>query len=166
LPIIQDLSRAYYHARRYDEAIATYLKALEIDPLYYRANSWLELAYGQKGQYDQAIEARLKAMSLIKVEPKMMASLREAYQARGWRGYWEKELEQALARPQKRPLFPYMLARTLARLGENDRALEWLEKAYEQRLDHLVLLKVDPLFDGLRSDPRFVELLRRVGLEQ
>ncbi len=165
LAIIQDLSRAYYHARRYDEAIAAYLKALELNPRYYRMNSWLEMAYAQKGFYDQAIEARMMAMSLIGVEPEKMASLKEAYTSSGWRGYWQKELElnKVIYRDVR---FAYQLARTHARLGENDRALVFLETAYKERQDHLVLLKVDPIFDPLRSDPRFTYLLRRIGFER
>jgi TolB-like protein/DNA-binding winged helix-turn-helix (wHTH) protein/Tfp pilus assembly protein PilF len=162
LPIIQDMARAYYHARRYDEAIATSLKALEIDPQYHRVNSWLELAYAQKGLYREAVEERLKAMSLVRVDPAMIALRKNAYTTLGWRGYWQKELELLLRRPQ--PGAQYQLVRIYMRLGQKEQALRLLEEAYKERLDHLVLLKADPILDPLRDDARFTDLLRRVGL--
>jgi DNA-binding winged helix-turn-helix (wHTH) protein/TolB-like protein len=165
LPAIQDLARSYYHAHQYDQAIATYMKTLELNPKNYRLNSWLELSYAQKGLYDQAIEVRLKAMSLIGIEPEKIASLKDAYARAGWRGFWQKERDQTLARSGQSYISPYLLARVHARLGEKDQAVEMLEKAYEQRLDHLLLLKVDPIFDPMRDDSRFNDLLRRIGLE-
>lgn len=163
LSIIQDLSRAYYHAGRYDEAIATTLKALELNPQFCQLNSWLELAYAQKGEYGQAIESRLNALKKIGVNPETITSLQHAYRASGWKGYWRRELELEMAKSSHRPALPYMTARTYARLGDHDRALEWLEKAYEERLDYMVLLNVDPIFNSLRSDLRFSDLLRRMG---
>jgi len=62
-------------------------------------------------------------------------------------------------------VLPYNFARICARIGDNDQAFAWLETAYKEHSDHLVLLKVDPILDPLRSDPRFVALLRRVGFE-
>ena len=163
LSVIQDLSRAYYHAGRYDEAITAYRKAFDLNPRYYRINSWLELAYAQKGFYDEAIETRLMGMKEIGVDHVMTTSLKDAYKASGWKGYWRKELELSMEKPPPGHHFPYLVARIHARLGENDRALGWLEKAYRERLDHLVMLKVDPVFEPLRSDSRFKILLQRIG---
>jgi DNA-binding winged helix-turn-helix (wHTH) protein/TolB-like protein/Tfp pilus assembly protein PilF len=163
IPIIRDLSRAYYHAHQYDQAIETYMKVLELDPQYHQLNSWLELAYAQKGLYDQAIEARSKALNRLNVDPEKIASMKDIYARSGWKGYWQKELESAVAKGPNSPLFNYFVARIYARLGQNEQALTHLEKAYEERLDHMVLLKVDPVFDPLRSDPRFADLIRRMG---
>ena len=60
----------------------------------------------------------------------------------------------------------YSVAMVYAELGEKDQALNWLEKGYKERATKMVFLKIDPFFDNLRSDPRFVELVRRVGLPQ
>jgi hypothetical protein len=68
------------------------------------------------------------------------------------------------AEAAKRPPSSYAMARIYARLGDNDQALEWLQRAYDKHSDYLVLLKVDPLFDPLGSDPRFAKLLREIGL--
>ena len=166
LPIIRDLTRAYYHARRYDEAIATYMKALELDPRHYRHNSWLELTYAQKGSYDLAVEVHLKAMRMVGADPVEIVTLERAYRTSGWRAFWRKELGLMKEHADRFYVIPYNLARTSALAGETDQALEWLEKAYAEHSDHLVLLKVDPIFDPLRGDPRFADLLRRVGLPQ
>ncbi len=163
LPIIQDLSRAYYHAGLYNEAIGAYLKVFDLNPGHCRLNSWLEMSYAQKGFYDKAIETRFNAMKAIGVDPKMTTSLRDAYTASGWKGFWRKHLELSMSKPPPGPHFPYSVARIHARLGENDLALEWLERAYDERLDELVMLKVDPVFEPLRSDLRFQDLLQRIG---
>jgi DNA-binding winged helix-turn-helix (wHTH) protein/TolB-like protein len=166
LAIIRDLARAYYHARQYDEAIATYLKAIELDPRHYRYNSWLELAYVQKGSYDQAVEVYLKAMNIIGADAKEKASLEKAYRANGWQGYCRRRLELMQEHSDRFFVIPYNMARASALVGEKTEALAWLEKAYADHSDHLVLLKVDPIFDPLRPDPRFADLIRRVGLPQ
>lgn len=165
LPIIRDFARCFYHARRYDEAITQYMKTLELEPKHYRLNSWLDMAYEQKGLYDQAFEVRLKAMTVIGFDPETIEARKKAYAVSGWKGYWRKELEltEEWARQEGGYVTPYSLARMCARLGDKNRALGWLEKAYSERSDHLVLLKVDPIFDELRADPRFLDLLRRVG---
>lgn len=166
LSVIRDVSRCFYHARQYDEAIRQYMKLFELEPNHYRLNSWLDMAYEQKGLYDQAIELRLKAMTVIGVKPETIAALKKAYAESGWQGYWRKELEFSEDRIRRKERYvdiAYYMARAFARLGEKDRALHLLEKAYDEHSDHLVLLKVDPTFDSLRSDPRFIDLLRRVG---
>lgn len=169
LPIIRDVSRCFYHARRYDEAISQYMKLFELEPNHHRLNSWLEMAYEQKGFFDQAIELRLKAMTVIGVKPETTAALKKAYAESGWQGYWRKEVAFSEGRIRTKERYvdiAYNMARAYARLGENDRALHLLEKAFDDHSDHLVLLKVDPIFDSLRSDPRLIDLLRRVGFPQ
>lgn len=169
LPIIRDVSRCFYHARRYDEAISQYMKLFELEPNHHRLNSWLEMAYEQKGSFDQAIELRLKAMTVVGVKPETIAALKKAYAESGWQGYWRKEVEFSEGRIRAKERYvdiAYNMARAYARLGENDRALHWLEKAFDEHSDHLVLLNVDPIFDSMRSDPRLIDLLRRIGLPQ
>jgi tetratricopeptide (TPR) repeat protein len=167
LSAMRDLSRCFYHARRYDEAIAQYLRVLELEPRDYRLNNWLDMSYEKKGLYDKAIEVRLKAMEVMGLEPETVNAFRAAYAERGWQGYWTKEVEIAET-SQKNGRYvtpPYTIARSYARLGEKDKAFAWLDQAYKNHADHLVLLKVDPLFDDMRADPRFETLLQRVGLK-
>jgi tetratricopeptide (TPR) repeat protein len=142
------------------------MKALELDPRHYRYNSWLELAYAQKGSYDLAVEVHVKAMRIIGADPVEIGTLERAYRMSGWRAFWRKKLGLMKEHADRFYVIPYNLARTSALAGETNQALEWLEKAYAEHSDHLVLLKVDPIFDPLRGDPRFADLLRRVGLPQ
>ena len=127
-------------------------------------DDWLALVYEQQGFYDKAIEAQLKARAMRGATPETLATLKANYVAAGWKGYWRKQLEMAQEDARKCHVSPYHRAKTHARLGERDKALEWLQQAYEQRSDQMILLKVDPLLDPLRSDPRFTELLRDIGL--
>src|SRR5262249_10350201 len=159
-----DVARTFYFARDYNRAIEQCLRALEMDPSFYRIGDWLEMAYERKGVYDKALAANLKALEVRGARPEKMAALKEAYAASGWKGYLRKQLELMKAEAGDRPLSTYAMARIHARLGDNDQALEWLQKAYDKHSDYLVLLKVDPLFDQLRTDPRFTKLMRDIGL--
>jgi TolB-like protein/DNA-binding winged helix-turn-helix (wHTH) protein len=166
VPISEDVAAAYYYARQYDQAIVAGLKTLELNPNYYRLNDWLTLAYEQKGLYDQAIERRLMAMTLIKVEPAEIEAGRNAYRQTGWRGYWGKEVKASEERAKRTYVLPYNLARIYARLGDKEHAFMWLEEAFKEHSDHLLFIKVEPIFDGLRAEPRFADMLRRVGLDR
>ena len=163
ISINQDIARVYYHARQYDKAIEQGLRTLELDPNYININSWLDMAYAQKGEYEKAVEMRVKALTNRHTDEKYVAELRRAFQSGGWKGYCRKELDHALEPAYRKYYIPYILARYCARLGENKQAMQWLEKAYTEHSDHLVLLKVDPIFDSLHSDARFQDLLRRIG---
>jgi tetratricopeptide (TPR) repeat protein len=143
------------------------MKTFELEPNHYRLNSWLEMAYEKKGLYDQAIELRVKALTLIGATPENIEAGKKAYGEFGWKGYWQKELDLAEERIRQRQRYvtpAYNMARTCARLGRKEQALGWLEKAYNEHSDHMVLVKVDPIFDDLRTDPHFADLVRRVGL--
>jgi serine/threonine-protein kinase len=159
-----DVARTFYFARQYDRAIEQCIRAFEMDPSFYRIGDWMEMAYERKGFYDKALEAHLKALAARGARPETMATLKGAYAASGWKGFWRKRLELMEEEAGKRPLPAYALARIYARLGDNDQALGWLQKAYDKHSDYLVLLKVDPLFDPLRPDPRFSKLMRDIGL--
>jgi len=159
-----DVARTFYFARQYDQAVEQCLKVFETDPSFYRIGDWLALAYEQQGLYDKALAAHLKGLTVRGVRPETMTVLKKAYAASGWKGFWRKQLELTQAEARERYVSPYFMARIYARLGERDQALEWLRKAYDRHSNYLVVLKVEPLFDPLRSDPRFTELLRDIGL--
>ncbi len=167
LSFINDLAaaRIYYFARQYDQAIEQNLKAFELDPGFQKDNNWLRLAYEQKGLYDKAFEETLKIQVARRARPEDMAAFKEAYAASGWKGYWRKHREMAEEQVREKSVSPYFIAGVYARLGDNDKALEWLQEAYKQHAEALVTLKVDPVFDGLRLKPGFQDLLRNVGLK-
>ncbi len=161
--IISNLGRAFYYARQYDAAMEQYRKALDIDPNFPAAHFRMREVYEQKGMYEQAIG------EVPKIYPgrgeSLAESLRLAYAASGAKGYWEKQLDWAAGQLRQKYVQASEVAALYARAGQKDKALEWLEKSYQEREDQVALrLKMNPSFDGLRSDPRFQDLLRRVGL--
>jgi tetratricopeptide (TPR) repeat protein len=151
-----------YLARRCDQAIEHYQKTLEIDPDFFSAHYALGRAYALKGNFAGAIAELEKACSLDN-STTMFGSLGYAYAASGKRDKALKILNKLKQLSGQHYVSPYTQALIYAGLGENDRAFEWLEKAYEDRNDFLVWLKVDPELDRLRADSRFTDLLRRIG---
>jgi DNA-binding winged helix-turn-helix (wHTH) protein/TolB-like protein/Flp pilus assembly protein TadD len=161
----RNVAMILYFARRYDEAIEQCQKALELDPDMVSVYVWLGAAYEQKGLYDQAVKAYLKPEVLSGIGPEAGLAMREAYAALGWKGLWQKALELMKGQAKHWNANTSQLAEIYARLGEKDQAFALLEKAYEQRLTKMKFLNTDPVWDGLRSDPRYADLVRRMGLE-
>ena len=156
------LAWAYYYSGQYDNAIEQFNKTRELFPNYIMIN--LGPSYERKGVYDLAIKEYLDAEARSGMRAAEIANLRQAYVTSGWRGYWKKRLDLAKAESKRKPLQSIFLAQLYAHLGEKERALESLERAYEERNMSLVLLKVDPAWESLRSEPRFQDLLRRMRL--
>ena len=120
--------------------------------------------YELNGMYEECITEHLQNESRGGTNPEKIKALKQAYTATGWKGFWRKKLEQMLEESDRKPGFQKNLAIVYARLGEKDRALACLNKAYEEHDTSLVWIKVAPFYDTLRSDPRFTELVRKVGL--
>ena len=151
-----------YYLRRYDEAIEQCRKALELDdemPTVYR---WLAQSYELKGLYDQAIEAYLKTAEFNDYGPEVEAALRAAYATSGWQGFWRKSVELKLERAKHRKVSSWAFAQTYMRIGETDQAFAWLEKMVEEG-GAMRLVVEDPMFDDLRSDPRYADLTQRTN---
>jgi serine/threonine-protein kinase len=157
LIINTNLGRTYHLARQYDKAIEQYRKTLEMDPNFPRAHERLQEAFEQKGMYQEAIA------DLERVNPESGARLRSAYEKSGVQGYWQMRIEFDKESKQTY-VAPYFTAVKYAALGDREQAFEWLEKAYQERDTWLVHLKVDPMLDSLRSDPRYANLLARMNL--
>ncbi len=153
-----------YHAREYDQSIAQSRKVVEMDPNFAEVYEYLKRCYDQKGMYREAIAARQMRRKLAGYDAEETAALREAAAATSARVYWQKRLEQELEEAKREPSTPFDMAEIFAQLGRKDEAFAWLEKAYEERSFLMMYLKVAPKLDPLRSDPRYADLLRRVGL--
>ncbi len=160
----QNMARAYYFARRFDEAIETTSKTLELDPSFAIAHLRLGRAYAAKGIYGPAIKEFQEFARLSGDVPLAIASIGNARGRSGDRAGAMRSLDELTKLAKGRPVSSMCFALVYAGLGDNDQALAALERAYRERSDFLLVLKVDPLFDGLRSDPRFEDLLRRIGL--
>ena len=155
-------ARVLYLARRYDEAIAQSRKTIEMDPRFATAYQNLGQSYEQKGMY---AEAAATFQELNKVVPGHgLASLARADALAGKTDEAQKILAQLREPSGRRSVSPYGVAMIYAGLGDKAQTFAWLEKAYQQRAWAMVFLKVEPQLDGLRSDPRFEDLLGRVGL--
>jgi TolB-like protein/Tfp pilus assembly protein PilF len=156
---------AYFFAGRPEEAMVSWQKALELDPSYSDASIVLARTYVTKGLYLQAIAELQKALIFNPREPFVVGALAHAYARAGQREEALKllgELKRIEAERGSIPTFSFIWA--YAGLNDKEHAFAWLEKSYEERRDRMVWLNVDPLLDPLRPDPRFHELVRRVGL--
>ena len=129
------------------------------------AHAYLGQVYIQKRMYREAVEELQKAITLAEQNPEVIAVLGYAYAAAGDRQQAEKVIAELTELSKRRYVPSFSVAGIYAELGRKDEAFAWLEKAYRERSPTLVDLKVDPTLDALRSDPRYVELLRRVGLQ-
>ena len=156
------LGLALYRARRYDEAIAQLKKALEIDAGAFDAHIIMGFVYIQQGLNEEAIAEFQIVVKLSKRNPSMLALLGYAYATAGKRDEAQAILKEL--NEQKQPVSPFETAMIYIGLGEHDEAFDWLEKAYNERAWQLGFLKVEPIFDPLRSDSRFTDLMRRVNL--
>lgn len=165
------LAFMYYFARQYDQSIEQYLQTIELAPNNVSVYRGLTRTYEAMGRYEDAVRAQQKAMTLVgnlegdaleKVEAEV-AALDSAYSESGPEGYWMWHLESMKGQYNGNPT---SAATYYAHLGDKDRALAWLERAYEEHNGRLYLLKVNPSYDPLRDDPRFQDLLRRLNFPE
>lgn len=159
------MGRQYYLARKYDQAIGHYLRALQLDSGYVFARVFLGLAYLQKGWYQKAIEELKQGLEMSGgTDPGIKAALGNAYALSGSSEQALEVLEDLKEWSKQSYVSPFYIAIVQAGLGNKKEAFRWLEKAYQERSEWLVYLKTEPMLDGLRSDERFVSLLKKVGL--
>jgi tetratricopeptide (TPR) repeat protein len=152
-------------ARRYDEAIRGFQQVLADHPTYQWALWQLGSVQIASGQHNAAIATLQKAVEAGHRSASALGTLGEAYGAAGRRAEAQKLLDELTQRSRERYVPPHAFVHIYIGLGEKDKAFEWLEKSYLERSNSLLWLGVSPLFDPLRSDPRFDNFLRRVGLE-
>jgi TolB-like protein/DNA-binding winged helix-turn-helix (wHTH) protein/Tfp pilus assembly protein PilF len=156
-------SRLYW-ARRFDDAIAQCRKTLELDPAYFAARTCLALAYAQQGAHEEAVRELERAGAGGAQTSFVLADLGYVYARAGRSEDAHNVLTELTDRSAREYVPPYALALVHAGLGENGRAMEWLERAGDERSPRMVFLNVEPRFDGLRADPRFKRLVQRIAL--
>ncbi|HJT79649.1 MAG TPA: adenylate/guanylate cyclase domain-containing protein [Chthoniobacterales bacterium] len=156
---------SYYLAHRFDEAITLYRKNLELDPTFYFSSYALAQSYQQKGKFE---EARIE---LNRVRPLsgdwswIVAELGCVEAATGKTAEAEKILNELIARTGREYIDPVLIAYIYMALGDKDQAFMWLEKGFQDKAGDMPWLKIEPKVDPLRGDPRFADLLRRMGLD-
>jgi len=162
LIINADLGVGLMTARRYDEAIAQLRKTVEMDPYFYYAHLHLGKALQLNGQLDEAMTEYKKAAALND-DPLVLGLLAQGYAKLGQRDEALKTLEQLQQIATQRYVWNYTFALVHIALGQNDKAIEYLERDYRDHADYeLALIKVDPMLDPLRGDPRFEALVSKV----
>jgi eukaryotic-like serine/threonine-protein kinase len=155
---------AFYMARRYDEAIEQLRRTVELDPNYPVTYWILGLLLRKMGRYELAIAEGEKGVKLSGGSSLMSAALAQTLATAGRRKKAIQILDDLTKLTKQKYIAPYFFAGMHIGLGEDERAIEYLEKSYEEHSHWLIYLHIDPGMDGLRSNPRFQDLLRRVGL--
>jgi tetratricopeptide (TPR) repeat protein len=158
-----DLAGILLEASQTDRSIEQTRKALELDPDFWWAYQNLGLAYARKKQYTEAIAALEKASS-VDNSPSNLGYLGAIYGIAGKEADAKRVLGELKEISKRRYVSPYNIAVVYAGLNDKDQAFEWLQKAYEARCFEMTLLKVETVFDNLRSDPRFKDLLKEMNL--
>ncbi len=154
-----------FYARRYERSVASYRKCLELDPTFGAAHTDLARSLEQVGQADEAVEEFVRGTAGADGLPRPSSGLAILYARAGRQDDARAALEAVQALAQKQFVSPYGIASYYAVIGDNEHALDWLEKAYSERDGTLVWLKVHPRLDGLRGEPRFRDLLARLRLD-
>jgi serine/threonine protein kinase/tetratricopeptide (TPR) repeat protein len=155
---------AYYHARQYDQAVEQLLRTVELDPNYPVTYWILGLLYRKTARSDLAISAGQKGVNLSGGSPLMRAALAQSYAEAGSPKDARQILDDLTKLEQDKYVAPHFFAGIHIGLGEDERAIAYLEKSYAEHCHWLIYLHIDPSMDRLRGDPRFQDLLRRVGL--
>jgi TolB-like protein/DNA-binding winged helix-turn-helix (wHTH) protein/Flp pilus assembly protein TadD len=150
------------YQRRYDEAIEHLEKTLELDPSLATARTFLAVAYMRRGEYDIALQHLGQASSLT---PGSAAYRGQAHALAGRRSEAEAEIEQLIAESQQRYVSAYDIATIHATLGDTDETFAWLDRAFDERSQLIAWLPWDPVFDGIRSDPRYPAIAGRLNVD-
>ena len=160
------VGETFRFARRYEQALEQYRKTLEMDPNFAGTHEFLGRAYVEMGEYEKAISELRKGVALSAGSLGIIAELGHAYAVAGKRREAFQILRELKDASKRRYVSPFLMALIYTGLAEKDQGFLWLEKAYEDRSNLMSSLNVDPRFDPLRSDPRFQDLMRRIGLPQ
>jgi TolB-like protein/Flp pilus assembly protein TadD len=160
------LGIALYTARRYPEAISVLRETISLDPAHPLPYLPLGLAHAQRGEYEEAREALEKAGALSPESSEILGQLAYVHGKAGNTERSAELLEELRRRSESQYVSPFYFAVAHTGLGEWSRALDWLEKGYDERIWLMCVVNTDPLFDPLRREPRFQALLRRMNFRE
>ncbi len=166
LEVNRVLASTLYYAGKLDQAVEQGRRTIQLDPGFAGAHLWLGRAHARKGQHEAAIAELRQALGLSEGNSNELAALAYAQAVAGRTAEARKILGELTERSSQTYVQPVWIGVIHAALGEKDEAFSWMRKGYQDRSSWMVYLKVDPLFDSLRSDPRFHELVRSVGLPE
>jgi TolB-like protein/DNA-binding winged helix-turn-helix (wHTH) protein/Tfp pilus assembly protein PilF len=158
------IAEVFYLSRKYDQVIEQCRQTFELVPNYPLAHFHLGRAYLEKGMYAEAIAEFEQANAILGGRPATTMALGYAHGRAGHKAEARQALKELQAQAKTKYVPALCFVGIYLGLGDTNRALTWLERAYQERSDYLVYLKVEPMADSLRSDPRFADLVRRIGL--
>jgi DNA-binding winged helix-turn-helix (wHTH) protein/TolB-like protein/Flp pilus assembly protein TadD len=161
-----DVAALAYYQHRYDEAIDLCERARKLDPDFVPVPFVLAQIYERKGEYDQAIDECRKALIPSPDDPGILTELGYVYARAGRKDEAQTILNKFLETRKQHYVSPFMIALLYTGLDKKDKAIDWLNKAYEERDPQLIWFHFEPQLDSLHSDPRFKELLQRMGIPQ
>ncbi len=165
LPISAFVGWVYFHARQYDLAREHCWRTLELDPNFPAPRDILAATYLAQSMIEEAIAEIRKGIALSGESQEAMPVLGYAFAVSGRRDEALKIVEQLKERSRQGYVPSDDIALVYIGLGVRDQAFEWMQKAYEERSGSMVFLKVDPVWDNLRSDPRFTAFLKKMNLD-
>jgi tetratricopeptide (TPR) repeat protein len=162
------VGEVHINARQYDEAIAICKKVADENKVYGDVQKTLAQAHWGKRMYPQVIEEWkvFGQLSGDRNESDFAAALELGFRSAGWKGALSKAIETRLVQRKTAYISAYDIGALYADLGDKDQAFRWLNTAYQEHSPEMVGLRTDFLLDSLRSDPRFAELVQRVGLPE
>ena len=166
-PAVEDWDLAvwiFILARRYDLARELAQKEVDLEPNFPWGHFNLAQVYEHEGRTEDVAREFLRADELLGTDLKELEKLRRAMAKDGAKGYWRRKLENYRESAKSGYAPPGLTAMACVRIGDKQCAFEWLEKGFQERDDLMINLKVEPVFDGLRADPRFQDLVRSVGI--
>jgi len=159
-----NVGRVLYYGHRYDEAIGYFSQTVQKEPDNLKAKYMLGLVYLQKKMYPEALQI-FEQLYNGKERELTAAALGYTYAKTNRKSEARRILSEMDDKSKENPTPPQEKAIVLTGLGEKNEAIKWLEKSYQQHLSTLSPIKVEPLFDDLRSDPRFLDIIRRMNLD-
>jgi adenylate cyclase len=153
------------YSRQFDRAINYFLKRREAEPTAHRTHLLMSVAYEKTGREAEAVEEALEhGRSLGFLTSEQIGLLRKSFKTSGWHGYLRSRIVLLEERSKTEYVSPNHMAGFYSLLGEKDHAFAWLEKTFDERDPAIVKIKIEPIYDNLRSDPRFTKLLQRMNL--
>src|ERR1044071_9470946 len=164
LTMYSDYIRDLYYAGRLDEARKESLKLSELDPSFARAHYELGLVLEEEGELDEAIAEFKTGLKMLPDNVAALTALGHAQGRAGKRADAEKAIERLRELSKQQYVSPFQTAEISAGMDERKLAIEWLEKSRDERFNWMPFIKVDPVLKNLRSDPRFIELAKSLGL--
>jgi tetratricopeptide (TPR) repeat protein len=153
-----------YMARQFDEVIEQHKRTAELDPNFFYSDSWVGLAYREKGMLKEALEEYMKVQKLMPEQP--LFGLAALYACMGKQQEAKNILRDLINDSKKRYVSPTGIAMVYIALGERDLTFDWLEQAYQAHDAWLHGLKTDVRYEPIRSDPRYAVLEKKMGFEK